>query len=80
MYRYTKAKQLRCQAVIFELNRTEVQMSTPFWEFDRWQWKRDVSIKRSNFKDTRQKISVPLADEHKSSKKKFQSFQKPRKK
>ena len=28
---------------------------------DRWQWKRDVSIKSYKFKDTRQKIYVPLA-------------------
>ena len=32
-----------------------------FTALDRWQWKRDVAKKSSNFKDTRQNFSVPLA-------------------
>ena len=47
---------------------------------DRWRWKRDAAKKSKNFKDTRQKISVPLAMSTNLPRKKFQTFQKPRKK
>ena len=41
--------------------RTMVRLFGQGWPLYRWQWKRDVSIKSLNFKDTLQKISVPLA-------------------
>ena len=48
-----------------------------FFHLDRWQWKRDVSIKSWNFKDTRPNISVPLAMSTK--KKSFKLFKNPEK-
>ena len=44
-----------------------------------WQWKRDVSIKSYNFKDTRQKIYVPLAMSTNLRKKSFKLFKTPKK-
>ena len=43
------------------------------------QWKRDVSIKSYDFKDTRQKISVPLAMSANLRKKSFKLFKNPEK-
>ena len=45
--------------------------------WDRWQWKRDVSIKSWNFEDTRQTISVPLAMSTNLQKKRFKLSETP---
>ena len=47
---------------------------------DRWQWKRDVAKKSSIFKETHQKISVPLAMSTNLRKKSFKLFKNPEKK